>query len=555
MSKVRIFALGGLDEDGKNIYIVENDEDIFIMECGLKYPGQGQMGIEIIIPDFSYLEENKDRIKAIFITHGHDDVMGALSHLVKDFPNIPVYMAPFTAMMFERRIRKLGLGKVNIKKIRRNAKFKIGKTEIRTFGTTQSIADGFGLAIKTEDGFVVYSGEFIEDYSVRNDSFRFDVTNITDLGAAGVLALLCESVGATREGHSSPNHRITEQIETYFEDSPGRIFITVFNQNIYRVIEIVELVVKYNRKVMIYDTELRALMSDMASLGYYHIPAGLEILPEDFRNEMENVVVIISGTGSSIFKKIHNIATKEDDKIELRASDTVIVASPAVPGTERQESAMEDDLYKEGARVCLVDSKRAFSMHASVEDIKMMISLLKPQYYVPVKGEYRQLIANAMIALNMGYDPDKIIVLDNGQIAAIEDGSLNMSFDHIRADDILVDGKENLDSSGMVLKDRELLSTDGVIVVGVVMNHVTKELIGGPDVQSRGVIYLKDADYMIREIGAIMERTIIAAVNDGRYDNMSCRVEARDAIQRYVMRETGKRPMILPAIVEINTAD
>ncbi len=555
MSKVRIFALGGLDEDGKNMYIVQNDDDIFVMECGMKYPETEQLGVEMIIPDFKYLQENKNKIKAIFITHGHDDVMAALPNLVEEIPGVPLYMAPFTALTFERMMKKSGNKDYKIHRIMRNATFKIGKTEIRTFGTTQSIADGFGVAIKTDDGYVVYSSEFIVDYSTKNEAFKMDISNVTDIASEGVLALMCESVGATREGHSAPHHRITESIEPYFEDTTGRLFITLFNQNIFRVIEVIELAYKYNRKVMIYDKELRELLFDLGKLGYYHIPAGLEIAPSSFNNDMENILVIIAGTGSSIFKKVHRIATKEDDTIEFRHSDTVIIASPAVPGTEREEAAMEDDLYKEAGRILTVDAKRTYTMHASKEDLKMMVYLMKPKYYVPVKGEYRQLVANANIALDMGYKADKIIVLDNGLVATIQNGKLEKNFEEVPVGDILVDGNDKLDESGMILKDRELLSTDGAIIIGIVVNHATKEIIGGPDVQSRGVIYLKDADYIVKQIGNIIEEVINEAVKENRYDNMSCRSEARERISRYVMRETGKRPMILPAIVEINTKE
>ncbi|MDD6258572.1 MAG: ribonuclease J [Erysipelotrichaceae bacterium] len=555
MSKVRIFALGGLDEDGKNMYVVENNDDIFVLECGLKYPSGEQLGVEMIIPDFTYLVENRKKIRGVFITHGHDDVMAALTHLIKEIPEAPIYMAPLTAMMFERKARKDGITKLNIHRIQRNSIFKIHGTEIRTFGTTQSIADGFGIAIKTEDGYVVYSSEFIVDYDTDNKAFSFDITNVTDLGNEGVLALMCESVGSTRAGHSAPNHRITDQIESYFDGAKGRIFVTVYNQNIYRVIELIELANKYNRKVMIYDDELKQLMQDMAKLGYYHIPAGLEIPQTSFSNDMENVLVIVAGTGSSIFRKVHKIATKEDSLIELRHSDTVIIASPAVPGTEKSEAGMEDDLYREAGQIVAIDSKRAFTMHASIEDLKMMIYLMRPKYYIPVKGEYRQLISNANIALDMGYNAERIIVMDNGQVAVINNGTLEKRFGKVQTGDIMVDGGESLDASGMVLKDRELLSTDGAIIIGVVVNHKTKEIIGGPDVQSRGVIYLKDADYIVKQIGSIMEKSINDAVKEKRYDNMTVRADARDKIARYVLHETGKRPMILPAIVEINTKD
>lgn len=555
MSKVRIFALGGLDEDGKNMYVVENNNDIFVIEAGLRYPEGEQLGVEMIIPDFTYLINHQKKIKGVFITHGHDDVMGALTHLCQAIPKIPVYTTPLTAKMFERRARKAGVKDLNIHRIRRGSSFKIGDTEIRTFGTTQSIADGFGVAIKTDDGYVVYASEFIVDYDVKMDAFKFDMMDITELGRRGILALMSESVGSTRAGHSSPNHRITKQIEPYFEDAKGRIIVTTYNQNLYRVIEIIELANKFNRKVLIYSNELRALMKDMADLGYYRTPAGLEIAPSQFNNDMDNVVVIIAGSGSTIFKKVHKLATREDDWLTLRPSDTVIIASPAVPGTEKEESTMEDDLYKETSNVYAVDSKRTFSMHASMEDLKMMIYLLNPQYYIPVKGEYRQLISNANIALDMGYPANNIIVMGNGQAATIENGLLSKNFGKVQTDNVMVDGGENLDAAGMVLKDRELLSTDGAIIVGVVVNHATKEIIGGPDVQSRGVIYLKDADYIVKEVGNIMEKTINDAVKEKRYDNLECRAEAREKIARYIMKSTGKRPMILPAIVEINTTD
>ena len=296
-------------------------------------------------------------------------------------------------------------------------------------------------------------------------------------------------------------------------------------------------------------------MRDMADLGYYRMPVGLEIAPSNFNNDLDNVVIIIGGTGSTIFRKVHKIASREDETIQLRATDTVIVASPAVPGTEKDEAQMEDDLYKETDNVYAVDARRAFSMHASVEDLKMMVYLLNPQYYVPVKGEYRQLISNANIALDMGYPANNIIVLENGQVATIENGQLARSYDTVPSDNVMVSGSDSLDAQGMVLKDRELLSTEGAIVIGVVVNHATKEVIGGPDVQSRGVIYLKDADYIIQEIGNIMENTIKEAVASGHYDNLECRAAAREKIARYVLKTTGKRPMILPAIIEINAAE
>ena len=554
MSKVSLFALGGLDEDGKNMYVVEVDNSIFILECGLKYPEKDKLGIEMIIPDFTYLKENEKRIKGVFITHGHDDVMAALPSLLKVI-DVPIYTAPLTAILLEKLFKKEKITNYEIHRIKRNGSFKIDNFKIKTFGVTQSIMDGFGIAIETNEGYIVYSSEFIVDYDIKNDAFKCNISEITKLGSEGVLCLMTESVGSTREGHSAPNHRITSIVEPSFEDTENRIIVTLYNQNIYRVIEIIELANKYGRRVVFFDDELKQTIQEIARLGYYHVPAGLEITKDNFNNDLEKVVVIISGSGSSIFKRVHKIATKEDTVLEFRESDTIIIASPMVPGTELEATRMENDLYKEGAKVVAVDSKRTFSMHAAIEDLKMMLYLLKPKYYLPVKGEYRQLVSNANIALDMGYRADKIIVLDNGQIATIEDGQLSKHYSNLSLEDVLIDGKENLDASGMVLKDREILSTDGAIIIGLAVNFKTKKIIGGPDVQSRGVIYLKDADYLVKEIGNIFEDVVNTAVKEKRYDNLTCRSEARDRISRYVLKETGKKPMILPAIVEINTKE
>lgn len=554
MDQVRIFALGGLDEDGKNLYAVAVNQSIFIIEAGLKYPESEQLGIEMIIPDMKYLVEHKAQIEGIFITHGHDDVMAALPYLLKQI-KIPVYTTPLTALLIEDMLKKEGIKDVEIHRIKRSSSFKLNNVGIKTFAMTQSIADGFGVAIETSMGYVVYTSEFIVDFDIRNDAFTSDITHLAEIGKKGVFVLLSESVGADRSGHTSPHHRITSSIEPFFEDAQGRIILTTYQQNIYRIIEVIELANKYNRKVMFYDDNLRNLMKMVEKLGYYHIPMGLELPKSKFTNDIEDVVVLVSGSGPNVFKLMHKVAISEDNLLELHSSDTVIIASPIVPGTEIEAGKMENELYKEGVRVLSLDRRLVYSMHASIEDLKMMLYLFKPKYYIPVKGEYRQLIANANIALEMGYHADKIVVLDNGQIATFSESVLKSTADIIPLEEIMIDGNENLDVTGMVLRDREILSTDGAIIVGVVVNHQSKEIIGGPDVQSRGVIYLKEADYIVKEIGNIIEKTILDAVKDNRYENMAVRLEAKDRIVRYVLKETGKRPMILPAIVEIHVTD
>ncbi len=554
MDNIRIFALGGLDENGKNMYVVEINNDIFLFETGLKYPETVQHGVEVIIPDFKYLLENKDKIKGLFITHAHDDTMGAISYLLKQI-NVPIYTTPLTAILVESLLKKNGVNKAKIHRIKRSSTFKIGNTQVISFGMTHSIMDAFGVALDTSAGYVVYTGEYIVDFDIKNDAFACDITELATIGKKGVFALLTESSGVDHVGYTAPNHQISSLIEEHFEDAKGRIIVTAYEQNLYRLIEIIEMANKFNRKILFYDDGVREILKSVESLKYYHIPAGLELSKEKFSNDLEDVLILVTGSGQKVFKKMLKIALGEDELIKMRVSDTVIIASPVVPGTEKEAGTMENELYKDDVKVVSLNKKKVYSMHASSEDIKMMLYLFKPKYFIPIHGEYRQLVSNANIALDTGMYADRIVVLDNGQIASFEKNRLKSTSDLLDLEEVMIDGNENLDVSGFVLKDRETLSTDGAIIVGVVVNFKTKQIIGGPDVQSRGLIYLKDADYIIKGIGSIMEAAIEDAVRENRYENMAVRLEAKDRMTKYVMKETGKRPMILPAIVEINISE
>ncbi len=554
MENIRLFALGGLDEDGKNLYVVEINDDIILIEAGLKYPESNQLGVEMIIPDFSYLIKNKDRVKAIFITHAHDDVLGALGHLVKQI-NAPIYTTPLTAAVIEMNMQKLGITKYKLNLIKRSDRLKIGKIEVVTFGLTTSIMDGYGLAIATSQGYIVYCGEYIIDSDVKLAPFASDVAEFAEIGKKGVFVLMCESSSVDNKGYTAPQHKITELVETHIENAPGRIIITAYEQNLYRIIEILELANKYHKRVFIYDDSLRELFKKVEKLGYYFLASKVNMIKSKFCNDLEDVIVLVTGNGPNVFRIMMKIAMGEDNVVSLNQNDTVIIGSPSGDAIEIEASNMENELYKENVKVVVLDSRKVRSIHASTEDLKMMIYLFKPKYYVPIKGEYRHLVNNANIALDMGYRADHIIVLDNGQIASFENGLLKTTSDLINLNEVMIDSNYNTDVSSFVLKDRDVLSKDGAIIVGIIINYNTKEVIGGPDVQSRGLIYLKDADYIVKEVGNILEETIKEAVEQKRFENMAIRMEAKDRITRYLLRETGKRPMILPTIVEINIAD
>ena len=551
MDQVRIFALGGLDENGKNMFVVEVNEAIILIEAGLKFPDSDQLGVEFVIPDFSYLIKNKDRVKGIFITHGHDDVIAALPYLLKQI-KIPVYTGALTANILHDMLKKEGIRDVKIHKIKRTSRQNVGGVTVRTFPMTHAYPDNFGVAIESSQGYIVYTGEFIIDYDVLEEEYMCDLNELSEIGKKGVLCLLNESVSADKEGHTAPKHRITNLIEPIFEGAEHRIVISAYRQSLFRIIEIIDLARKFNRKIFFYDKELRALLNQMEILGYYKLPREIELTEKQFDDAMDDVVVLISDSGKNLFRKIQNIAMHEDKNINFRSDDTIIIASPVVSGTELEAANMENEIYKEGGKLFSLKSKTVYSMHPSSEDLKMMLYLFKPKYYIPVKGEYRHLVVNANLATKMGYRPDKIVILDNGQIAAFENKVLKSVADHIELEDTMIDGKENWDVTGVFLKDRELLSTDGVMIVGVSIDAKTKKIIGGPDVQTRGLIYLKDADYIVKEVGNICENTIEAEVKDHVYENLATRTNIRDKVTKYLMKETGKRPMVLPVIIEIN---
>lgn len=546
MEKVRIMALGGLDEDGKNMYCVEINEDIFVIEAGIKYPESEQLGVQCIIPDFEYLLKNKDRVKGIFITHGHDDVAGALNFLIKEH-SFDVYCTALTAKILNKQC-----GHDICHVIPRDGKIVVAGHTVHSFPVMQSIADGIGLIFETEIGAVVYSGEFIIDYDFSNPAFSMDMNVMGKLSNKNVLCLMSESVSAKKDGYTTPKHRITSHLETFFENLEDRMIMSLYSQNIFRIIEVLELAKKYNKRVYFYKKEHGQVLQYVQDLGYYQIPKGIIVSDEEFDNDMKDVIVIVSGSGNKVFRLLNRIALGEDDKVQLKESDLVVIASPIVPGTEKEAAHMEDDIYKAGVKVVKLSGKEVLSMHASKEDLKTMLYFIKPKYYLPIKGDYSSLVSNADIAVEMGYTADKIIVLDNGQFAAFEKGNLVSTRDLIELEDMLIDGSDKTDVSGMVLRDRETLSTDGAIILGVYIDYNTKEILGGPDVQSRGVIYLKDADHIIEEIANILIEEIEEAVREDRFDNVEVRKNAKEKITRYVLKETGKKPMILPAIVEIN---
>jgi ribonuclease J len=550
MSQLRVFALGGLDENGKNMYCIEIDDQIFIVNCGLKIPEDKQFGVECIIPDFTYVLENKDRVKAVILTHFHDDMMDALPYLLKQF-NVDVYAPNLCCLVLKEKLHKEKITHVKIHSLPRYGEVTISGVKVNTFGLSHAAPDAIGIAINTDKGSIVVAEQYVVDFDMNESAYQSDIGEIASIGKKGVFMALIESSYAEKEGFTSPKHRVSNLVRPAFEDAKGRIFVTIYEQNYFRLRELIVLANEYKKKMYFYDPNMRNMVKLFAENGYYKVAEANMI--KEFNNDIEDCVIFVTGGGSSCFEKMHRIAINEDDQIELRETDTVIIASPVVSGTESEASDMENELYKDNVKIFKLDKKQVLSMHPSSEDLKMFLFLLKPKYFLPVMGSYKDFISAADLSLSVGFTPDRVIILDNGQVAKFVDGKLvscSEMIDHIG--DVMIGTQDNKNIASFVLKDRELLSTDGVIIVGIALSYKTKEVIGGPDIQSRGVIYVKDSEYVIKNIGKITVEMIQDAVNNGVYDNMTVRADLKERISRYVLRETGKHPMILPAIIEIN---
>lgn len=544
---VKFMALGGLDENGKNMYCLEVNNEIFIIDAGIKYPESQHLGIDIEVPTFDYLLENKDKVKAVFLTHAHPDNMGAITYLIKEL-NIPIYTSNLTAWIVEDHLKKEGIEKYQIKRFNINAHLKIGETKIFTFKTTHSIIQSFGLAFESKHGYVVLISDFIVDFSSQLD-YQTDLNKLVDISRKGVLALMCESVAANNKGYTSPKHKVTSIVEPIISEAKNRIIVSAYTHSMYNIQEIVNVAVRNNYRVLFLEKDLQDLIHKHEKLGQPIIDKKKIAPLKDI--DKGDVLVIISGVGAQVFEKLSNIATDSDEIIKAKPEDTFIIASPSIPGIENLAIKAIDDIYRLSADVYMVSSKKLSSMHASEEDLKMMISILKPKYYIPIKGEHVHLSNNANIALNMGIPASNIIVLNNGEQINIVDGDLIEKREQIKISSRLIDGQVINNDNGVVLNDRLALSNDGTIIIGIGLDRKSTSEIIGIDVQTRGFVYIKDSEHIIEEIRRITEKTIssLDLKNDADFNDAKSLI--RDNVSKYVYQETNKRPIILSMIVSI----
>ena len=561
-SVVKLTPIGGQAENGKSMYCLEIDDQWFIIDAGYRFPEVDKLGVDVIIPNFDYLKENKDKIKAIFITHGHDDVMGALPYLLQEV-NVPIYTTDLTADLIDQLLKRYMRHshvsyKYKIKRVNMNATIKVAGVTVEFFPITHSIPGSVGLAFLTPNGYVVYSSEFIIDFGAP-ERFRCNIQKMMEIGKKGVLALLCESSYSKNDGYTSPKHKLTDKIESIFEDATGRIIISSYAQNAFRTQEIAQLAKKYNRKICFYGRDKYDNTNTIMRIARHTKRPILDIHPSYIadskaisdKKNMDKLVVLLSGSPRRIYHDILDIIDGGDEKLKLQESDTFIVASPVLPGTEKIANRAINELYKTDTQIHVLKNKELQSMHASEEDIKVLIQILNPKYFIPIKGEYQHFVAVSDIAKKMSIKDDNIIIVDNGEIITFNDGKLQDYRDSITIEDVMIDGLGIGDVGVKVIDDRNQLQNDGVVIIGMTIDSKTKEIVANTDVQTRGFIYLKDSENIVRAIIEMAEKELEAYKKDDNGDIRDVRQTIKDKANRYIIKETGKRPVILPVIIEL----
>ncbi len=551
MSKIKIFSLGGLNENGKNMYIVEVDKKIFVFDAGLKYDNDINLGIDYIIPNYDYLIKNKKNIVGIFLTHGHESHIGAVPDILKQLPTIPIYGTKLTLEILKSNLDQKVLKNAKLNEIKPHSKINFGRLSVFPISVTHSIPDSVLYVLYTHDGAIVYTGDFVFDSTVTK-LYQTDIGKLAYVGKQGVLCLLSESFYAERGGHTSPNNRVSSFIKDVLNKSEDRIIATVFPAHFYRLQEIFDEVNKTNRQVVIMGHKLQTMISNAIDEGYLNV--NKEKLGNLNNVNDKNTLILISDDREKPFANLRRIIRGYDKYITIKEQDTIFITEPSYDGIEKVTAEVMDEIAMLGADAVSLSSKNHLLHHASREDLMLMINLMNPKYYFPVKGEYRYLYANGLVAEEIGIPKDNILLKQNGDIVQFINGELNReNFEHIKTDEILIDGTNGEDVGDLVLKDREMLGENGIVIVSCTLNKNTKKIVGGPEILTRGFIYVKDNQSLLEETKELSYNIIIENIEENvkRVDYSRIKNEVRDKLGKFFYEKTESKPMIITVIQEV----
>ncbi len=548
MSKIKIFGLGGLNEAAKNMYVVDVDSDIFVFDAGLKYADDKMLGVNYIIPNYDYIKNNLKNVKGIFITHAHDNNMGALTDIVKEIPNIKIYGTKFTLEVIKDMFISEGLGTDNLVELKPHRKVGFGKNSIFPISLTHTVPDAVGYVLYTEDGAIFYTGNFIFD-STMLGNYKTDIGKLAYVGKQGVLCLLSESLYADRKGYTSPNHRTGDVVREILNRNEGRILYNIYQTQLYRIQELFNELKNTDRSVVILGKSLESVILKAIDMNYVDFDKK-RIKTISHVND-DKIVVIVSDEREQPFSNLKRIVRGYDKFITITKDDTVVFASPADDGMERTATKICDVLAKIGANIIELSKRKYLSYHASSEDLMLMLNLMNPKYYMPVNGEYRHMLANKEVAKKVGMSDENILLRLNGEVAYFENGKLVDNGLKVPVDDILVDGLAAGDVGELVLKDREMLSTNGIVIITTTLDKETKEVLAGPEVLTRGFIYVKENAFLIKEAQRISLEVIKENTKGNYIDFAKVKLGIRDKVGKYFYEQTECKPMILISTLEV----
>lgn len=544
MSKIRIFGLGGLNEMGKNTYVIEIDGKIFIMDAGIKYANDSMYGIDYILPNYKYLEDNKDRIVGVFLTHAHQENMGGVFDLVEHIPKIKIYATKYTKELLLMN----GMKEKNIVDVVANHKIGFKNVSVFPINVSHSVPDAVMYVINTHDGAIVYTGDFLIDPTM-NGAYSMDLGKIAYVGKQGVLCLMAESVFSERKGHTSPHHRLTGWFKDTFNHADGRIIISTLPVHLHTIQEIFDAANNMHKKIVVMGKRLQNIINMAIKNGYLNIK--LSNLGDLNDINSNNAILLVCDDRERPYATVDKIVNGNDKFITLKPNDTVVFAEPKYDATEKIFVRIQDEIAMMGANVVTLPNTYTILHHASQEDLMIMLNLVNPKYYMPVKGEYRSMVNNANLASNLGMKSENILLKQNGDVVEFVDGVLQDKFETIKVDDVLIDGKSSDDVGELVIKDREMLGENGILLISATLDKQTKKILVGPEVTTRGFIYVKDSYDMIEEIKRISVNIIEANTTPKFVDYNQIKNEIREELSKYFLSETETKPMIIAVIQEV----
>ena len=548
-SKLRIIPLGGLEQIGMNITAFEFEDSIVVVDCGLSFPEDDMLGIDLVIPDITYLKNNAHKVKGFVITHGHEDHIGALPYVLKEL-NVPVYATRLTIALIEHKLKEHNLLKsVKRKVVKHGQSINLGKFRIEFIKTNHSIADASALAIYSPAGIVVHTGDFKVDYTpVFGDAI--DLQRFGEIGKKGVLALMCDSTNAERKGFTMSERTVGKTFDNIFaEHKNTRIIIATFASNVDRVQQIINSAYKYGRKCVVEGRSMVNVISTAAELGYLNVPENTLIELDQMKNYPdEQMVLITTGSQGESMAALSRMASNMHRKVQIKPGDTVIFSSNPIPGNEKAVSRVINELSMKGADVIFQDAH--VSGHACQEEIKLIYSLVHPKYAIPVHGEYRHLKAQAQVAESLGIPKDNMFLLSSGDVLELDEEKAQV-VDRVQTGAILVDGLGVGDVGNIVLRDRQHLAEDGILIVVLTLEKYSNQVLAGPDIVSRGFVYVRESEGLMDEAKHVVEEAIEDCMDRRVTDWGRLKTAIRDSLSEFLWKRTKRSPMILPIIMEV----